>query len=181
VNMRHLILPHNKNVTDLGIAIMHELKTINLAYNKMITNNGLLYKPNLEKVILKHNQKVYDDGFRDTTMLKVLDLGYNIHPRLSLSFLLHNKCLEELYIYRKRNIDVNIIKSLKHLRTLCMPNNPYIFKRHLVGLPKLSHIQTCNVYTNKQCDEPVARNPHWAVLYRHQPQSLAAEDYPFVV
>lgn len=108
-NLEELLLPRNKKITDKGLINLNNLKILNLEYNKNITNKSLLNKLELEKLILIYNKKINDEGFINIKKLKELNLGYNNNRKLKLEFIKNNPNLQEIILYKKKNISNDII------------------------------------------------------------------------
>lgn len=117
-NLKELILPKNKLITDIGLQFLNKLEILNLEINKNITNKSLINKIELRKLILKHNKKIDDSGFINMKKLKYLNLGYNNNKKLKLNFIKNNH-LDTLILYKKKNIEQDIkflIKSINNIK-----------------------------------------------------------------
>ena len=114
-NLEELILKYNKTITDKGLINLNQLKTIHLNNNTNITNKSLINKINLEDLVLIHNKNINDEGFINITKLKKLNLGYNNNRKLNLHFITNNIHLKNIIIYKKKNIEQDIIDIINSI------------------------------------------------------------------
>ena len=117
-NLEELILPKNKIITDIGLINLNNLKIINLKHNTNITNNSLINKTKLEKLTLVYNKNINDEAFTNIKNLTYLNLGYNNNRKLKLYFLKNNLNLREIILYKKKNIDNDILEIINNIKKI---------------------------------------------------------------
>lgn len=124
--LEKLSLPKNKLLTNKGIINLKKLKYIDLSFNKNITNKSISNKLDLEYLILIHNKNISDEGFVNIKKLKYLNLGYNNNRKLNLNFLKYNNNIEEVILFRKKNLADDIKNILKNLKSVLCLDLQYI-------------------------------------------------------
>jgi len=80
----------------------------------------------LEYLILIHNKNISDEGFVNIKKLKYLNLGYNNNRKLNLNFLKYNNNIEEVILFRKKNLADDIKNILKNLKSVLCLDLQYI-------------------------------------------------------
>ena len=125
-NLEELILKTNKSITDKGIINLNKLKIIHLNDNTNITNKSLINKIDLEDLVLIHNKNINDEGFINITKLKKLNLGYNNNRKLNLNFLKYNNNIEEVILFRKKNLSEDVKNILINLKNVLCLDLQYI-------------------------------------------------------
>ena len=63
-NIHTLNLHYNKNITDEGFKYITNINTLNLYNNKNITDEGLKYIPNIHTLNLHYNKNITDEGLK---------------------------------------------------------------------------------------------------------------------
>jgi hypothetical protein len=117
-NLEELILHNNKLLSDKGLINLNKLTKLHLKHNTNITNKSIINKNNLEELVLIHNKNINDEGFINITKLKKLNLGYNNNRKLNLEFIKFNPNLEEIHIYKKKKLNINIINIINNINNL---------------------------------------------------------------
>ena len=117
-SLEKLSLPKNKLLTNKGIINLNELKYIDLSFNKNINNEAIKNKKNLEYLKLIHNKKINDEAFTNIKKLKCLNLGYNNNRKLNLNFLKYNNNIEEVILFRKKNLSEDVKNILINLKNV---------------------------------------------------------------
>ena len=125
-SLEKLSLPRNKLLTNKGIINLIKLKYIDLSFNKNINNEAIQNKTNLEYLKLIHNKKINDDAFINIRTLKYLNLGYNNNRKLNLNFLKYNNNIEEVILFRKKNLSEDVKNILRNLKNVLCLDLQYI-------------------------------------------------------
>ena len=82
---------------------------------KVKANIVITAKIDLEELVLIHNKNINDEGFINITKLKKLNLGYNNNRKLNLDFIKNNIDLKNIIIYKKKNIEQDIIDIINSI------------------------------------------------------------------
>lgn len=64
INVKYLILPYNRYLTNYGLKNLSNIHTLDLSHNTNITNNGLKYLPNIQILKLNCNKNITDEGLK---------------------------------------------------------------------------------------------------------------------
>ena len=127
-SLEKLSLPKNKLLTNKGIINLKKLKYIDLSFNKNITNKSISNKLDLEYLKLVHNKNINDEAFVNIKNLKYLNLGYNNNRKLNLNFLKYNNNIEEVILFKKKNLADDILDILKNLKSvLCLDLQYFLY------------------------------------------------------
>lgn len=153
-NLRTLILPHIRNMTDERLKYLSNIHTLCLPYcskitneglkyipnvrilyipsNENITDIGLKYIPNVEKLNLFWNKNITDEGLKHISNIIVLILGKN--KKISDEGLKYIQKVEHLDLCCNKNISGNGLKYIHNIKKLCIGHNHHT--------PRIKHIPT---------------------------------------
>ena len=94
-NLTRLDLSYNKNITDIGIMHMTNLKILNLACNKRINTKCIKQYTNLTKLNICGNKRITDNGISGLINLRKLNINFN--DKISTDCLKGLTALEHLH------------------------------------------------------------------------------------
>jgi len=138
--LRHLKLPLNEKITDIGLGYIPLITNLILNYNKNITNEGLKYIPHVTSLNLEWNKNITNDGLKYIPLITNLDLSSNENiTDLGLQYIPH---ITNLNLYYNKNIT-----------TVCHQFIPLINELVVDG-----HYYSFNITTTKICP---TRNINW--------------------
>jgi hypothetical protein len=118
------------------------LRTLDLSFNKFVTNEEIMTLPNLKRLVLEHNRTITDQGIQALTQLTNLNLRHNsIVSNRGISTLTN---LEKINIRSNQQITMDGISYLINLKKITanlFSDNSITKERlsHLTNLKKIDH------------------------------------------
>lgn len=140
-SLKHLIIGEF-NILNDDVKLLTNLKTLNLEYNKTITQEGLCNLTRLRKLNLESNQHIID--LQKMSNLQWLNIRWSPIIRDNGIQTLTN--LTHLDLFKNNNITDNGIRALTNLKTLNLSTNKSITD---IGIQNLTNITNLDLFDNK--------------------------------